>query len=85
LIEIKTHSSARSAIREALGQILEYAYYDHSTGVSEVALYIVGPGSETEECRAYIALLRSQFNIPVGYCQFSRGDRQLPKLLCIDV
>jgi len=33
LIEIKTDSNPRVAIREAIGQLLEYAYYRPQTGI----------------------------------------------------
>jgi len=74
LIEIKTYPVAKRAIREALGQILEYAYF-HSdpqspTQTVDAELFIVAPGSADEKASAYLNLLRDKFHIPVQYCQF---------------
>ena len=74
LIEIKTDVVVKRAIREALGQILEYAYF--STNLTDPArfedteLFIVAPGSINEEVSAYLNLLRNKFHIPIQYCSF---------------
>ena len=82
LIEIKTDAVAKRAIREALGQILEYAYFSsESQGqkqTEETELFIVAPGNADEEVSAYLSLLRNKFHIPIRYCSFSPGS-ELPK------
>ena len=84
LIEIKTYVVAKKAIREALGQILEYAYFwpelrrpAQSDGVE---LFIVSPALETEEIAEYLNLLRIKFKLPIRYCCFFPGDL-LPKAI----
>jgi len=65
---------AKRAIREALGQILEYAYFrsdsQSPTQTVDAELFIVAPGSADEKASAYLNLLRDKFHIPVQYCQF---------------
>jgi hypothetical protein len=84
LIEIKTDAVARRAIREALGQILEYAYFhpelQNPTQDDQMELFIVAPGSGNDEVSTYIGLLRNKFNIPVRYCSFLPGS-SLPEAL----
>lgn len=79
LIEIKTDVVAKRAIREALGQILEYAYFplesrdQIQTEVTE--LFIVAPGAANDEISAYLSLLSNKFHIPIRYCSFSPGSK----------
>lgn len=77
LVELKTHASVRRCIREALGQILEYAYLRPKSDGEEYELFIVGPGVIDPETRAYLELLNQRFSIPISYCQFSLDD-ELP-------
>ena len=76
LIEMKAYSDARRAIREALGQILEYVFfYPKASNPSDsVELFIVAPAPLNEAASNYMTLLRSRFAIPVRYCSFSLGD-----------
>ncbi len=79
LIEIKTDAVAKRAIREALGQILEYAYFSSDLqGLAQTAdaeLFIVAPALANEEVSAYLNLLRNKFHIPVRYCSFLPGSK----------
>ncbi|HEY5330789.1 MAG TPA: hypothetical protein VIJ79_12950 [Acidobacteriaceae bacterium] len=79
LIEIKTDVVAKRAIREALGQILEYAFFTSTPQIADAELYIVATGPANEEVSAYIKLLRSKFGIPITYCQFLPDD-DLPEV-----
>jgi hypothetical protein len=79
LIELKTNPSSQSAIREALGQLLEYAYYRSSEEWESVALVIIAPGMIDELAKKYIQRLRSQFKIPISYYSYAEGD-PLPEL-----
>jgi hypothetical protein len=78
-VEIKSDPDARIAIRNALGQILEYAYFN-APSVEPVDLVVVAPGLRDEIISRYIARLRSAFRIPISYCAFSSGDK-LPSAL----
>jgi len=82
LIEMKAYSDARRAIREALGQILEYAFFypKASNRAKNVDLFIVAPAPMNEEVASYMNLLQTRFEIPVRYCSFTLGD-PLPSVL----
>ncbi len=65
--EIKTAPSARACIREALGQILEYAFWP---GAQEAArLIVAGECAIDKEAEAYLRCLKDRFTLPVRYEQ----------------
>lgn len=75
LIELKTDPVAKRAIREAMGQILEYAYLKPKRDGLNLELFIVAPGAIDDEAAAYLKRLNDQFAIPIRYCQFlPNGD-----------
>lgn len=65
--EVKVASSLKRVIREALGQLMEYAYY----GGTKIAqkLVIVSDYALDERNRDYLAYLVREFNLPVEYKQ----------------
>lgn len=64
--EIKTAASARECIREALGQILEYAFWQpEAWKVSR--LIIVGEAVMDKDCKNYLQLLKKRFLLPIEY------------------
>ena len=65
--EIKTSLSARACIREGLGQILEYSYWEK--GKEPEKLFIVGEPPLDAEADQYLQLVRRRFAIPVEYRQ----------------
>lgn len=67
--EIKTSKFARIAIRQAIPQLLEYAFYPNQNRAD--VLVIVAPGEPTRDDVAYIGHLRSRFGIPIEYYPFS--------------
>lgn len=73
--ELKT-TSAKISIREALGQILEYAHYYHSER-NVTRLYIVGPSDADPQDRDYLNTLRQQYGIPLWYRWYSFDDNKL--------
>ena len=77
LIELKTDPVARRAIRDAIGQILEYAYFRPSPQMLNLELFIVPPGPMDAEAVAYLKVLNQYFGIPVRYCQFL-PDSEIP-------
>ena len=79
LIEIKTDPVPKRSIRDALGQILEYAYFPPKPISAEIQLVIVAQGALDAKAGAYMENLRSRFGIPITYCQFSPGD-SLPSI-----
>lgn len=65
--ELKT-SAPRQCIREALGQILEYAHYPFDNRAKK--LYIVGCYALSENEVKYMNLLRTIYNMPIWYRWF---------------
>src|SRR5262249_3757336 len=75
--EVKTHGFAKAAIREALGQILEYAVFPPRPNEPMPELVIVAPASRTPESDEYIARLRAR-GLPVRYAQFDETTNESP-------
>ena len=67
LFEIKSDLSPRTVIREALGQILEYAYHPKHTHALPVRLVIVGRSEPSPEDTAYLTRLQQDFGLPLAY------------------
>jgi len=63
--EIKVGENARQCIREALGQILEYAYWPG--GLRATRLIIVGEPPIQKHEKAYLGWLRKEFGLPLAY------------------
>lgn len=66
--EVKTYPSAKKSIREALGQLLEYAYYPSRVMAKELVIVTQSKISKHDE--QYIMSLNTRFSIPIGYMQF---------------
>lgn len=67
LYEIKTAASARACIREALGQLMEYALWPGGPAVTKIV--VVGTGPITENAELYISTLNAGFSTPLAYRQ----------------
>jgi hypothetical protein len=65
--EIKTAHSPRSCIREALGQVMEYAYWPGSREPRH--LIVCGESALDDDGRAYLRQLNERFRLPVAYEQ----------------
>ena len=61
--EIKTASTVKAAIREAMGQILEYAYWPDRIHANK--LIIISTQKATSDCKTYIKRFRKVHNIPL--------------------
>ena len=72
--EIKT-VSAKRCIREAFGQILEYAHYPNVTRAKK--FFIIGPEPPDDNDKAYMQLLRERYNLPIWFRWFSLKDNKL--------
>lgn len=77
LIEVKSDSRPRFAIRQALGQLLEYAYLEEQAGQRVSELVVAGPGELTALDRAYMKHLRDARKLPVRYVCVRRGIDQI--------
>lgn len=76
LIEGKADPSARAAIREAVGQLLEYAYFPPGRSGCDVVLHVVAPAPATEEVRGYLRDLSLRFGLNVHYHKLTRETSQ---------
>jgi hypothetical protein len=65
--EIKSDLNPRAVIRQALGQILEYAYHPVRKGRCPDRLVIVGRSPLTDLDAAYFNRLRDEFRLPLSY------------------
>ena len=73
--EIKVAPSARSALREGLGQLLEYAHWPSVERANE--LVIVGEAPADRFATQYLRLLRSKFNLNIFYRQLEMATGEL--------
>ncbi len=64
--EIKTSHDPRICIREAMGQLLEYAYWN-GCGPGIRNLVIVGPNPIDYDAQKYLLELRAKFSLPIKY------------------
>lgn len=67
LFEIKSDLEPRSVIRQALGQILEYAYHPSRAYALPVQLVIVGRRQLTASDAEYMRYLTTKFLLPLSY------------------
>lgn len=73
--EIKTAKSVKGAIREAIGQLLEYNHYPHKSEVDR--LVIVTKLEPSEEDVIYIKYLREKYYLPLYYQFYDMHDKKL--------
>lgn len=73
IVEIKSDPRPRFAIREALGQLLEYAFIGERSGESLADLVVAGPGEITDPDHAYVKHLRKRWGLPVRFVCIRRG------------
>ncbi|MGY0611251.1 hypothetical protein [Luteimonas sp. A501] len=69
LYEIKPAATAADAVRQALGQLLEYAY--RRGGLEPAALHVVSNAILDEGTSRYLSRLQSGFGLPVNYLQMA--------------
>lgn len=65
--EIKTSVDARLCIRQALGQLMEYAFYPYEKTEHAHKLVVVGIGEKTAEVTEYLKKLNEKYFIPIDY------------------
>lgn len=64
--EIKTADTVKGCIRQALPQLMEYAYWNVECDFA-TKLIVVGPIPLTTTAGKYLDLLRTKFNLPIHY------------------
>ena len=72
--EIKVAPTARAAIREALGQLVEYAHWPANDRASR--LIVVGEAVITDRESKYLNRLRTKYNIPLYYQRFNINKKR---------
>ena len=70
--EIKTDSSARLAIRNAIGQLLEYAYWPDAAKPKR--LFVVSEQELDAEAKCYLRTLEKETGLSIGYKQVDVED-----------
>lgn len=67
IYEVKVAATASDAIRQALGQLLEYGYREGAWNPER--LYVVGEATIDAESKKFLSRLRADFGIPIEYRQ----------------
>jgi hypothetical protein len=67
--EVKVGITAKSCIRQAMGQILEYAYGNCKKEAAKI--YVVGEPYLDNASKNYLNFLNAEFNIPINYLQIT--------------
>ncbi len=75
LFEAKTSSTALRNIRQAIGQLFEYAFLDENAQI--VGLVIVGPAELTESESNYLNKLKEILDVKLEYWAYIKGANQL--------
>ena len=63
--EVKTASSAKACIRQAVGQLLEYSYFTCTQNA--VQIVVVGEHTIDSDTKKYLDFLQQQFGLPLEY------------------
>lgn len=69
LYEVKSDYSTRRVLRQAIGQLLEYAYYWDQPKANQVRLVAVGRTELGAEDEVYLKYLQDQLKLPLDYQQ----------------
>lgn len=83
LFEIKTHSDLRTSVRHAIGQLLEYAYYEGFHNIAD--LIIVSHHFCDAETQKYILCLSENLGLNIGYIQFDWGKKEIIQRLNFNI
>lgn len=63
--EVKTASSAKACIRQAVGQLLEYSYFTCTKNAIQIV--VVGEHPIDSDTKKYLTFLQKEFNLPLDY------------------
>ncbi|MEX1013643.1 MAG: hypothetical protein WDZ80_00595 [Candidatus Paceibacterota bacterium] len=75
--EIKTHPKLIFCIREGIGQLLEYGYYNRPNHEKKLNMILVSPHSPTDDLSKYMEKLRSMSEFNIYYQQYDLKTESL--------
>ena len=76
--EIKTSASVKKCLRQAIAQLLEYAYWPDQNRARR--LIVVSQAKTTKDAERYLSQLRNNLRIPLYYCSIDADGKGLSKL-----
>lgn len=79
--EIKTYRKLNYCVREGLGQLLEYAFWNTAELSKPIELILVSKHKPTQVLKEYIRKLQNEFGLPIHYQQFDLDENKLGKLI----
>jgi|GEM_PF-2682596 len=79
--EIKTYSKVSDCIRNALGQLLEYAFFRRSEVDKDYKLIIMSQHKASKSVIDYMTLLKANYDLPIYYQQYDLQSDEL-SVLC---
>ncbi len=79
LYEIKIAETASEVVRQAMGQLLEYGF--RAGGLEPVKLFAVGEPALDKVTHTFLARLRADFNMEIGYFQVELPGGTLSPLI----
>ena len=65
LYEVKTNQDVRICIREAIGQIIDYAFFECNDRIEK--MFIIGQNQISKEAVEYLENIRLKHNLPIYY------------------
>ena len=80
LIEVKSHRNPRFAIREAMGQLLDYAFAVKSRkdAPESLVLVVAAPGKEDDDSKALLQFIRNETDLDLHYVTIRPADSICP-------
>ena len=78
--ELKCYDSLQKCIREALSQLMEYAYFPDKNIAN--TLVIVSQNKVDDDTCQYLKKLRADFNLPIFYQQYNEEIGKLNMERC---
>lgn len=73
--ELKTNKHIKQSVREALGQIIEYAYWPNNVRANK--LVIISTEEPNVDIKKYMAHLRTKFQLPIHYQHYDAVNNTL--------
>jgi hypothetical protein len=67
IFEVKSDLNPLSVLRQAVGQLLEYAYHPRRSHRPAIRLVVVGRRALSGDDKAYFEMIRTQFQLPIDY------------------